>query len=69
MGRKPYKKQLFNVMMNDMRGLCKKYDVPISDCGITPEDLSWLVKIYNAEMINKKQLFNILERRIKNEYK
>ena len=57
-------KKLANVLLNDFKGLLNKNKVDIKDCGIDPEDLMTLVKLHYCGVFDKKQLRELLEKRI-----
>jgi Asp-tRNA(Asn)/Glu-tRNA(Gln) amidotransferase B subunit len=60
----PNPKKVANVLLNDFRGLCNKYKTSVEDCGISSEEFSILVRLHELDLIDKKQLKEILEKRI-----
>jgi Asp-tRNA(Asn)/Glu-tRNA(Gln) amidotransferase B subunit len=51
--------------LNDFLGICKKERVKVDQCGIDPEDLSYLLGLNYIGVINKDQTKQIISNRIK----
>lgn len=57
-------KKIANVLLNDFKGIINKHKVPISDCGITPEEFTSLVKLLYCGVYDKKALVALMDKRV-----
>lgn len=61
MDEKNIYKTIANVINNELKFLLKKYDMNIQNCGIQPQHMSILCKLFHERAINKKRLVALLE--------
>ena len=62
--RKPFNKVLCNWLINDLKGLLKKHELTIENCGIEPEDFHMLIRLHYLGFHAKEEVRAILEKRL-----